>query len=218
MSLVVSVSGAAGTGKSTLLKNLPWKTDDFKVARHVLQSMGMDLYDILKNEELTIKFQESILSEKIINDEKLRTLEDEFIFVERCTADFYAFAATWAPRFNSPTFNDWLKDYHVRCFAAMSMYNIAIIIPPGKFAHVDDGVRAKADTQNATHKELDQFLSQRWGWANFAKPCFYFHRLESCDIIDRVNEVKTALHEATNYFDFYGELSNLRQAARLNRD
>lgn len=224
MSKVVSVSGAAGTGKSTLLGNLPYRVNRFQVARGVLNAMKMDLYDILKDPFKTIEFQEEILRWKIDVDSTLHEdNEVEWTFVERCPADFYAFAKTWQPRFNSPEFDVWIEGYYSRCFDAMKYYDVAIIIPPGKFAHVDDGVRAKADTQETTHTELDKMLSRRWGWANFARPCFHFHRLESCDIIDRVNEVKNALNEATNYFsqnyaNQLRTLSDLRPAVGHDRN
>ena len=202
MTKLVSVSGAAGTGKSTLLENIKHPVDSFRVARAVLSKMGMDLYDILKDPKRTMEFQDMILEWKIANDEHLtQTHQDsEWIFVERCPADFYAFAKTWQSRFSSEEYDSWLKDYHQECFDAMRHYDVAILIAPGHFAHVDDGVRAKADTQDDTHRELDTFLSRRWMHTNFDKPRFHVHRLTSSDIMDRVNEVENALSDAEKYF------------------
>ena len=212
MSKLVSVSGAAGTGKSTLLENLRFRVNGFRVARAILRKMNMDLYDILKDPIKTMEFQDLILEWKIANDSSLHEdNEVEWTFVERCPADFYAFAKTWQPRFNSPEYDEWLKDYYNDCFDAMKHYDVAIIIPPGKFAHVDDGVRAKADTQDHTNEYLDEFLVRRWMHANFDKPRFHFHRLQSCDIIDRVNEVDQALNDAKEYFKpIWEKLSDLR--------
>ena len=219
MSKVVSISGAAGTGKSTLLEGLKYRVDKFKVARAILKKMKMDLYDILKDPRKTMEFQDLILEWKMANDTSLHEdNEVEWTFVERCPADFYAFAKTWQPRFNNQVYDEWLEVYKQECFDAMSKYDVAIIIPPGHFEHVDDGVRAKADTQDSTHQELDSFLSKRWGWANFQRPCFHFHRLQSCDIIDRVNEVESILNEANEYFSQLNMLSDLRQAAGLTAD
>lgn len=202
MSKVVSVSGAAGTGKSTLLENLKYRVNGFRVARGVLNAMKMDLYDILKDPDLTIQFQEEILRWKIQVDSQLHEdNEVEWTFVERCPADFYAFAKTWQQYFaNDQVYADWLEEYKVSCFNAMKYYDVAVIIPPGKFAHVDDGVRAKADTQQMTHNELEQMLSRRWIHANFGKPRFHLHHLQSCDIIDRVNEIDQTLKDANKYF------------------
>ena len=161
----------------------------------------MDLYDILQDPAKTIEFQDLILDWKIDNDAPLKEDDQvEWTFVERCPADFYAFAQTWQPRFNSIEYNEWLEDYRSDCFSAMRHYDVAIIIPPGKFAHVDDGVRAKADTQETTHGDLQTFLSRRWMHANFDKPRFHLHRLESSDIIERVNEVEQTLKDANKYF------------------
>ena len=201
MSKLVSVSGAAGTGKSTLLENLPYRVNEFRVARAVLAAMKMDLYDILKDPFKTIEFQNEILRCKIQVDADLhKDQEVEWTFVERCPADFYSFAKTWQQYVSCEEYDRWLEEYKADCFNAMLHYDVAIIIPPGKFAHVDDGVRAKADTQEITHAELDQMLSRRWVHANFDKPRFHLHRLESSDIIDRVNEVEQTLKDANKYF------------------
>jgi uridine kinase len=57
MSLLVSVSGAQSTGKTTLLEGvnstLRFPVDEFKVARAVLEEFGEGLYDILKSEAKT---------------------------------------------------------------------------------------------------------------------------------------------------------------------
>lgn len=208
MGRLVSVSGAAGTGKSTLLEHLQYHVDGFRVARAILKKMGMDLYDILKDPFKTMEFQDLILEWKMANDGHLieSNPDEEWIFVERCPADFYAFAKTWQSKFNSQEYDDWLEEYHSECFNAMKIYDVAIIIPPGHFDHVDDGVRAKADTQDDTHLELDAFLARRWMHTNFDKPRFHFHRLQSRDIIDRVNEVNDALRDAKQYFKTIEEL------------
>lgn len=202
MSKLVSVSGAAGTGKSTLLESIDHYVDTFRVARAVLRKMNMDLYDILKDPFLTMNFQENILEWKMANDGHLveANPDKEWIFVERCPADFYAFAKTWQAKFNSLGYNDWLEEYHKDCFNAMKEYSVAILIPPGHFDHVDDGIRAKADTQDETNLELDSFLTRRWMHTNFDKPRFHLHRLQSSDIINRVKEVNQALNDAKKYF------------------
>ena len=212
MSKLVSVSGAAGTGKSTLLDNLKYQVNDFRVARAVLRHFNMDLYDILKDPKKTMEFQDEILHWKVANDSSLHEdNEVEWTFVERCPADFYAFAKTWKHRFNSEEYNDWLRQYKEECFNAMRYYDVAILIPPGHFAHVDDGVRAKADTQEDTHAYLEHFFVRRWMHTNFDKPRFHFHRLQSRDIIDRVNEVDQALKDANEYFKPpFEKLSDLR--------
>ena len=209
MSYLVSVSGAAGTGKSTLLSNLKYPVDSFRVARYVLQDMGMDLYEIVKHWKTTIHFQEAILDYKVRNDSHLKSHEDKWIFVERCPADFYAFACTWQQNFNEPEYNRWLEEYKKRCLQAMKIYDVAIILEPGHFAHVDDGVRAKADTQEVTNKALNECLSRHWGNVNFRSPKFYLHRVQVGDIIERVQEVDKVLIDAEEYFNTYAKLPNL---------
>ena len=209
MRKIVSVSGAAGTGKSTLLNNIDHLVDPFKVARYVLKEMKKDLYDILRDHRDTIYFQDRILELKIENDEKLKYDDSTpWIFVERCPADFFAFAKTWQPYFNNSQYNSWLVKYEQNCQESMKHYSVAILIPPGHFDHVDDGVRAKADTQELTHEYLDRFLSRSWLNLNFSSPRFCFHRMSNRTLIDRIDETERTLNEANEYFNIYTRFIN----------
>lgn len=218
MSLLVSVSGAQSTGKTTLLESIHSElghyVDDFKVARAVLSQFDEGLYDILKDEVKTIEFQEAILAQKVENDLKLKSRDDAFVFVERCPADIYAFAYTWRNHFKTPSFFSWLNDYQDRCFQAMKIYDISILIHPGAFEHSDDGIRAKADTQYEVDTALSGFLGRHWMTVNFVKPRFHLHRMNVGEITARLEEVSKALVEGKDYLDHYKTLfGNLAHSA-----
>lgn len=210
MSLLVSVSGAQSTGKTTLLEGvnstLQFPVDEFKVARAVLEEFGEGLYDILKSEAKTIKFQEEILKQKTEHDGKLKGELDEFIFVERCPADLFAFAYTWREHFKKPSYLSWLNHYRVKCEQAMKIYDISILIHPGAFSHSDDGVRAKADTQQEVDTALSGFLARHWMDINFAKPRFHLHQMYVGGINERLAEVKSALNDGKKYLNYYENL------------
>lgn len=213
-SIIVSISGAQSTGKSTLLDNvkngLGYYVDDFKVARHVLAEFEQPLYEILRDVDSTISFQEQILLAKIEHDRNLSNDEHEFIFVERCPADIYAFAFTWRTYFNNEKYDDWLNTYYIKCLQGMYHYDISILIQPGLFDHIDDGVRAKADTQKDVDHVLNFMLTRHWMNANFVKPKFHLHRIGISDIILRLDSVEQALTDGKKYFNYYSELmSNL---------
>jgi hypothetical protein len=203
---VFAVSGAQCTGKSTLLDSLSkvYHVDDLKVARWAISEIGKPLYEINQDVDLTIHFQEKILAKKIENDSKLRELTDTTVFVERCFADIYAYAETWSAHFKhqrqKDKYDKWLKTFHQQCLSWMSLYDGVIFIPSGKFDHVDDGVRAKADTQDEISNSIRSMITRHWGLANFAKPQFYVHELEEVDIMLRMREVERALASAEEYF------------------
>ena len=222
MAIVVSVSGAQSTGKSTLLetlKNLGFKVDEFRVARHVLNVFNKPLYEIAKegNEVEIMKFQDAILREKLNHDTSLKKLPNDFIFVERCPADIIAYTRVWKDQFhlNSPAFNKWLEAYDEKCFEGMKNYDISIFVPSGMFSHVDDGIRAKADSQLEVSYQLRSFILKFWGHTNFDKPRFHFHSLEKVDIIERVEETLNAVNNGIEYLNFYERmyLPGLQQEA-----
>lgn len=203
---LISISGAAGTGKSTLLNTIQKQdssvvVDDFKVARSVLSQLGKPLVEILTDYKQVINFQEMILDQKIKHDSgiKFRFNDSKRVYVERCPADFVAFVHTWSKRIQNSEFDSWVKSYEARCFDSMHIYDVGFILPPGHFEHFDDGVRAGADTQDDTHKHLCSFLQKYWGQANFSKPKFFVHALLSRDIINRVSELTNAMNHADTY-------------------
>lgn len=203
---LISISGAAGTGKSTLLNAIQKQddlavVDDFKVARSVLSQLGKSLNEILTDYRQVINFQEMILEQKIEHDSgiKFRFNASNRVYVERCPADFIAFVHTWSKRIQNPVFDSWIKSYEARCFDSMSIYDVSFILPPGHFDHFDDGVRAGADTQDDTHNHLCSFLGKFWGQANFSKPKFFVHEILSRDIINRISELTNTMDRADSY-------------------
>lgn len=209
MARLVSISGAQSTGKSTLLEALKevdgYYVDDFKVSRATLEKIGKPLYEINQNEKETINYQKLILEAKIEHDQKLKEMDCQYVFVERCTADIFAYAKTWKGNFpDGSEYSNWFDlEYSRECEKAMNLYDIAIFIPTGAFPHVDDGVRARADSQETVSGRIDVFLARHWMKRNFAKPIFHLHRLLTCDTIDRVQEIKYSLEDAEKYFNYY---------------
>jgi predicted ATPase len=204
MSKIVAISGAAGTGKSTILESIKkdgFLVSDFKAARTVLNNMGKSLSEILKDENETITFQEDILFVKNSNDGILLERSPKWAFTERSTIDLYGFAKTWQSHFNSETYDDWLSDYRIKCISGMNIYSEQFIIPPGKFEHVDDGVRAKADTQDETHQNIVSCAQSFMPIANKFFNKFNYHVIDSVSVNDRLNEIKSHLdHDEKTFF------------------
>ncbi len=158
--ILVSVSGAQSCGKSSVLEDLKkrnlgdFHVDDFKAARSVLADFGLPLTEITRDAANLIEFQTLVLEAKIQRDRTMRRMYDGrhmVVFVERSLIDVAAFATTWIkPELrNAELYVEWVSERYIpKCLELQSMYDSVVYLPVGVFSHVDDGVRAKATTQN----------------------------------------------------------------------
>lgn len=141
MTKVVSLSGAQGGGKSTLLTELHdrgWVVDDFKVSRAVQEKLGWSTIDnVLSSWDTMIQFQEQVLDEKFNRDLSLRELgSSSVILTERSFVDVAAYTTYWVWELHSAKKVDfseaakWLGDYVTRCSAAqLRCYDAVLILP-----------------------------------------------------------------------------------------
>lgn len=185
--MIIAVSGAQSTGKSTLLTELKkyYKVDTFQSARSVLSKMNKSLEEIKQSEDDIIEMQELIFSTKYDRDTELSQTND-LIFVERSFADLIAFSITWNT--NSEKYNYWLKEQYLpKCIMAQKIYDRILFLPSGVFNHVDDGVRAKSDTQHEVSLLIRKYSK---------KHSKNFKIIKSSNLQDRVLEIKMRL---TNY-------------------
>lgn len=164
--------------------------DQFKAARSVMFDMGHTLEEILNDELLAIEFQTLIMCEKYNNDKKLHLLSGNYldncdiVFVERSMIDLYAFAVTWQDRF-SPRFTDWVnRSYSQKCLEKQKIYLHNFFLPAGVFNHVDDGVRAKADTQSTVSMLVCATLEN-----------YNHHIVEASSVKDRADEIIAAVSD-----------------------
>jgi hypothetical protein len=81
----------------------------------------------------------------------------------------------------------------------MGIYDGVIFLPSGKFDHIDDGVRAKADTQDVVSKLMIHDYSHVWeNRNNNLSPGdnrFYFNFINSIGAEDRTKEIIEGLNE-----------------------
>jgi len=175
MTKIIGVSGAHGTGKSVAIdkvKELNSKdpyiiVDDFKVSRTVLAELGMTLEEATANAEVTKIYQTMVLRKKIHRDGfslKLNyphlqhnPLERHFL-VDRSVADIYAYTKLWTEKNNIE--EKWFTEFEERCIAGMSAYDMILLFPIGVFAFVDDGIRAKEDTQAKHQAYTQEFIEK----------------------------------------------------------
>lgn len=138
--MLIAVSGAQGTGKSTLINALPYPSITRKTSRSILSDWGVTLSEVNNDRPLTIKFQEEVLKRKI-EDEAHAVESDKVYVTERTFADLFVYALVAIGKDNE--YSDWLDEYYHRCTEAQgNSYKHIVYLPSGQFDPVDDGVRA----------------------------------------------------------------------------
>lgn len=159
--MLISVCGAQGSGKSTLIDGImnsskltvEPKQIERKTARSVLADWNMTLQEVYADPKLIMKFQDELLQRKY-DDEVIAYESDDLWITERTYIDLLAFTVSNVGRLNE--YSDWLDEYARKCIAYQSKYNKIIYLQGGKFGIVDDGVRPK----NAVYGSMiDTFIS-----------------------------------------------------------
>jgi len=194
MTKIIGMTGAHGTGKSATLehiKNDPIidniKVDDYKFSRSVLKALGQTLEEATATVESTMSFQTKVLDSVRRRNHLLKLLEPQgdvtTHLVDRSVADVYAYTRLWSEK--NGIDREWFEKYEAKCAEMVSAYDIIFVFPTGKIPFVDDGIRAKEDTQAAIAQYIDEFL------AKYAKR---FYVVQSTSIEDRASEIQIVLH------------------------
>lgn len=139
--MLVTVSGAQGCGKSTILQQLEglgYPVVQRKTSRSILSDWGKTLDEINDDPELSKLFQDEILTRKI-QDEKDAVESDRICFTERTYMDLFVYALINLGKFNEHS--EWLDSYYQRCLEAQSSYAKVFYVKSGLFTVVHDGVR-----------------------------------------------------------------------------
>ncbi len=184
---IVGISGAHGTGKSTILAELSLLeprniiVDDFKVSRTVLKELGLTLEQATSTIESTKKYQSIVLEKKIKTDRAFSydtVYQNKTVFVDRTLADVYAYTRHWYEQNNID--KEWFAAYEKKCADHVNeIYENVIILPTGKIPFVADGVRPDFSIQEKIAEYVNYFAEK------------YIERyvtLEEVSIEDRVNK------------------------------
>lgn len=157
---VVSVCGAQGEGKTTVLeeiKNRGYYVVERKTSRSILAELGMTLEEVNKYPPLTKYFQEKIIerhassflfAKDMTNLGRLNNIKDDVIFVERSFADIFTYCLMAIGSFNE--YNDYVNEYYERCKKYQKMYS-AVIALSGR---VTDNVDAESDGVRSVNKHF----------------------------------------------------------------
>ena len=136
---LIAIAGSQGTGKSTLIDQLPYKKIERKTSRSILADWGVTLSEVNNNRPLTIKFQDEVLKRKQ-EDEAVAVSSFDVYVTERTFADLFVYALVAIGKDNECS--DWLNEYYERCKQAQQRYTGVFFLEGGHFKPVDDGVRA----------------------------------------------------------------------------
>lgn len=202
MTKVIGVSGAHGTGKSVTIdrvKELNSKdpyiiVDDFKVSRTVLSELGMTLPEATANAEVTKIYQSMVLRKKIhrdgfslkINSTQLEPKVEVNYLVDRSVADVYAYTKLWTEK--NGIDNKWFAEFEEKCVAGIVAYDMILLFPIGVFAFVDDGIRAKEDTQAKIAAYTQEFIEK------YAKS---YKIIDAVSVDDRANQIIQIIKNGT---------------------
>lgn len=139
--MLYSISGAQGSGKSTVinsLKNNGCRAVERKSARSVLTDNNWTLSDVYSDHEKMKVFQMEVLKRKIADDEKFYS-STELVFTERSYADVFTYTAMILGSENKNS--SWLDEYYERCVEENNKYAGIFFLTSGHFNVEDDGVR-----------------------------------------------------------------------------
>lgn len=139
--MLVAISGAQGSGKSTILAELEargYPVVQRKTSRSILSDWSKTLDEINDDPLLSMKFQDEILARKIA-DEQAAVEHDHLHFTERTYMDLFVYTLVNLGKFNA--YSSWLDEYYEQCVEAQRSYSKIFYLRSGMFNVVDDGVR-----------------------------------------------------------------------------
>lgn len=140
--MLISVSGSQGSGKSVTLgrlKQLGYQVIERKSSRSIQTDWKKSLEEINADHELTLKFQDEIISRKM-SDEMPAIRSEEVIFTERSYADLFTYALIVLGKENKN--HDWLNQYFKRCEQLQGGYAAVFYLKGGHFPVEPDPMRA----------------------------------------------------------------------------
>lgn len=171
MTQIIGMSGAHATGKSSTLEAIKnhlqsgaesiITVDTFKVSRTVLKASGLSLEEATATSESTKLYQTRVLDAAYRHLYLIKLLPTETIhLVDRTVADIYAYTRLWCEK--NGIESEWLEGFKCKCIEMLPLYDKIFLFPVGVFAYVDDGVRAKEDTQKVIAKYTEEFLHSHY--------------------------------------------------------
>lgn len=140
--MLITVSGAQGQGKSTVLSALAERGHLIvpnKTARGILADWSTTLEQVYSDKLLAVKFHETILERHAQMCKQYKESSD-VAFIERSYADIFSYALAVLGPFN--TYSAWLNDFYFRCARQQSDFSAVIYLTGRDYIPEEDGVRS----------------------------------------------------------------------------
>ena len=212
---IVGLSGAQGTGKSTIIDGMcerfdtrfflsmttaddsaHWRVRQSHISRTVQEKLGWpDLASGVKNEKTMWEFQNAVLDALDERDSKIQTSgAGQVTLVDRTPIDVCCYTEHWLTgmrgQFTVATVAS-MAAFRFRCYQLMQRYSICIYVPIiPEIPFVQEARRADEESQ----KTIDQMIA-----STIAMRHFRHHQLVSVSVEDRLNEVEAVLNLAKFY-------------------
>lgn len=187
--MLIAISGAQGSGKSTIVENLSkmgHKTIERKTSRSILKDWGVSLSEVNNNHDLTVKFQDEILRRKF-NDELYAVESSELYFTERSYADLFTYALISLGKDNQ--YSNWIDQYYETCMHYNQYYQHVYYIQSGVFSVEHDGVRGS----NKHYSRMADLIMH-----DILKRTVLPGKLTTIDFNDLDQRIATILHQSRN--------------------
>jgi predicted ATPase len=140
--MLFAISGSQGSGKTTVINELKkrgYPIVERKTSRSILEEWGVTLSQVNNDRDLTIRFQDRILTRKMEDEREAVEDVSRIWFTERTYADLFTYALIAIGKDNE--YSDWVDEYFKDCAAQQCNYNANFYLPSGRFQLEHDGVR-----------------------------------------------------------------------------
>lgn len=167
--MLFAISGSQGSGKTTVINELKkrgYPVVERKTSRSILDEWGVTLSQVNNDRDLTIRFQDRILTRKMEDEAEAVADISRIWFTERTYADLFTYALIAIGKDNE--YSDWVDEYFKDCAAQQVNYNANFYLPAGKFELEADGVRGSnthySRMVDITMKDVLQRMTQHTGY------------------------------------------------------
>jgi hypothetical protein len=160
--MIISISGAQGQGKSTILssvKELGYDVIENKTARSILSDWGMTLDQVYLDKPLCVKFHDEILNR---HDTYCAPFYDSksISFIERSFADIFSYALAVLGPHNQ--YSNWLNEFYDQCLEKQTKMSGVMYLSGRIYTPEEDGVRSvnkhfMENIDNSIKKYLKEF-------------------------------------------------------------
>ena len=138
--MLISVAGAQGAGKSTVMSALPPRYNKVirKTSRSILSDWDVTLDEVNTDHDLTKRFQHEMLKRKL-HDELQHVDTTDIWVTERTFMDLATYTNFSLAMHN--VHNDFVNEYYDKCVESCKIYDIIFYLRSGWFDVVADNVR-----------------------------------------------------------------------------